>query len=128
VNSDEFYPRGGLNQLRRGCAMLRNAGISVLIDMHAAPEAQVSRNAFAGRCVANAGFWNQANFNRMNAAVGELTRIIHNEPSNFGSVWGIQALNGMYTYWTLPARFADCRTEPPTNGNEVKPFISMLDL
>ncbi|KAH7091868.1 glycoside hydrolase, partial [Auriculariales sp. MPI-PUGE-AT-0066] len=109
VNSDEFYPRGGLNQLRRGCAMLRNAGISVLIDLHGAPGAQVARNAFAGRCVANAGFWTQANFNRMNAAAAELTRVIHNEPANFGSVWGLQALN-----------------EPPTNGNETPGYYQFM--
>lgn len=115
VNGDEFYPRfvvlvvahspeldpvnlfsGGLGYLRRGCAMLRAAGISVLLDLHAAPGGQVAYNSFAGRCVSQAGFWNQNNFNRMNAASAELTRLIHNEPSNFGSVWGLQALNGAF--------------------------------
>jgi len=76
--------------------MLRAAGISVLLDLHAAPGGQVAYNPFAGRCVSQAGFWNQANFNRMNAAAAELTRLIHNEPTNFGSVWGLQALNGVF--------------------------------
>jgi len=109
VNSDEFYPRGGLAHLRRVGAMLRNAGINILLDLHAAPGAQVARNAFAGRCVANPGFWNQNNFNRMNAAAAELTRIIHNEPGNFGSVWGLQALN-----------------EPPNNGNDSPGYYQFM--
>lgn len=70
--------------------MFKNAGISVLLDLHAAPGAQTEKNSFTGHCVAKPGFWNQANFNRMNAAAAELTRLIHTEPDNFGSVWGLQ--------------------------------------
>ncbi|EJD36695.1 glycoside hydrolase [Auricularia subglabra TFB-10046 SS5] len=109
VNGDEFYPRGGLNYLRQGCKRFRDAGINVLLDLHAAPGAQVARNAFAGRCVATPGFWNQGNFDRMNRAAAELTRIIHNEPANFGSVWGLQALN-----------------EPPNNGNESPGYYQFM--
>lgn len=74
--------------------MLRNAGISVLLDLHAAPGAQVASNPFAGRCVSSPGFWTQANFDRLNAAAAALTTLIHQEPDNFGSVWGLEALNG----------------------------------
>ncbi|KZV81656.1 glycoside hydrolase [Exidia glandulosa HHB12029] len=109
VNGDEFYPRGGLNYLRAGCKRFRDAGISVLLDLHAAPGAQVAGNPFAGRCVSSPGFWNTANFNRLNAAAAELTRLIHNEPANFGSVWGLQALN-----------------EPPTNGNDTPGYYQFM--
>ena len=37
VNADESYPQGGLDFLRAGCQMLKAAGISVLLDLHAAP-------------------------------------------------------------------------------------------
>lgn len=42
--------------------MLKNAGISVLLDMHAAPGAQTPSNAFTGYCTASPGFWTQSNF------------------------------------------------------------------
>ncbi|KZV79249.1 glycoside hydrolase [Exidia glandulosa HHB12029] len=109
VLSNETYPRGGLNYLRAGCKMFRNAGISVLLDLHAAPGAQVSRNPFAGRCVATPGFWNQANFDRMNNAAAQLTTLIHNEPDNFGSVWGLEALN-----------------EPPTDTNDTPGYFTFM--
>jgi hypothetical protein len=38
----------------------------------------------------------------MNAAVAELVNIVHQEPDNFGSVWGIEALNGLLLP-TLPS-------------------------
>lgn len=75
--------------------MLKNAGISILLDLHAAPGAQVASNADTGRCVSTPGFWTQANFNRLNSAASQLTTIIHNEPQNFGTVWGLEALNGV---------------------------------
>lgn len=34
-------------------------------------------------------------FNRMTAAAAALVTIVHQEPQNFGSVWGIEALNGL---------------------------------
>lgn len=89
--------------------MLRNAGISVLLDLHAAPGAQVDHNPFAGHCVATPGFWNQGNFNRMNAAASALTTLIHQEPQNFGSVWGLEALN-----------------EPPTDANQTPGYFQFL--
>ncbi|EJD41338.1 WD40 repeat-like protein [Auricularia subglabra TFB-10046 SS5] len=108
----------GINS-RSGCQMLRNAGISVLLDLHAAPGAQVDHNSFAGHCVATPGFWNQANFNRMNAAASALTTLIHQEPQNFGSVWGLEALNGEYG----PFRIAP---EPPTDANQTPGYFQFL--
>lgn len=32
----------------------------------------------------------------MNAAVTELVRNVHTDPDSFGTVWGIEALNGLY--------------------------------
>ena len=80
---------------KAGCKLFKNAGISVLLDLHAAPGAQVASNPYAGRCVATPGFWTQANFNRMTAAAAALTLLVHSSPAEFGTVWGIQALNGV---------------------------------
>lgn len=109
VHSDEHYPQGGLDVLRAGCKMLKNAGISVLLDLHAAPGAQTSSNPFTGRCLAQPQFWQQDNFDRMNNAAAKLTEYIHNEPDNFGSVWGLQALN-----------------EPPTDGNQTPQYYQFM--
>lgn len=94
VHGDEHYPQGGLDSLRAGSKMLKDAGISILLDLHAAPGAQTASNPFAGRCLAQPQFWQQDNFDRMNNAAAKLTEYIHAEPDNFGSVWGLQALNG----------------------------------
>ena len=109
MNGDEHYPRGGLDYLRRGSKMLKDAGISILLDLHAAPGAQVANNAFAGRCLPQAQFWQQSNFDRMNAAAARLTEVVHAEPDNFGSVWGLQALN-----------------EPPTNAAETPGYWDFM--
>ncbi|KAF8322686.1 glycoside hydrolase [Clavulina sp. PMI_390] len=109
VYANETYPQGGLDYLRKGCAMLKNAGISVLLDFHAAPGAQTASNPFTGRCVSNPGFWTQSNFDRLNQAATELVTIVHNEPENFGSVWGVEALN-----------------EPPTNGAETPGYYTYM--
>ncbi|KAF8322689.1 glycoside hydrolase [Clavulina sp. PMI_390] len=109
VNAGETYPQGGLAYLRSGCAMLKNAGISVLLDFHAAPGAQTASNPFTGHCVSTPGFWTQSNFDRMNAAVSALVTIVHNEPQNFGSVWGIEALN-----------------EPPTDGSQTPGYYTYM--
>lgn len=76
--------------------MFKAAGISILIDLHGAPGAQTASNPFTGHCVESPGFWNQANFNRMQAAAAALTTIIHQQPQNFGTVWGLECLNGAY--------------------------------
>lgn len=41
--------------------MLKNAGISVILDFHSAPGSQVAYNTFTGHCVDTPGFWTQAN-------------------------------------------------------------------
>ena len=90
--------------------MLNDAGISVLLDLHAAPGAQVSNNAFAGRCVSNPGFWTQANFDRMVAAGRQLVNLVHTDPTSYGSVYAIEALN-----------------EPPTDGNATPGYQNFLN-
>jgi len=41
--------------------MFKNAGISVLLDFHAAPGAQTAAQTFTGHCVNSPGFFTQAN-------------------------------------------------------------------
>lgn len=110
VNDNEYYPRGGLDHLRTACKWFKDAGITVLLDFHAAPGGSTGTNSFAGRCVSPPQFWgNQDNVNRHLKAAAEMTKIVHSEPDNFGSVWGIEALN-----------------EPPQNGNETPGYMDFM--
>ena len=84
--------------------MFNDAGISVLLDMHAAPGAQTQNNAFTGHCVTPPQFWKQSNFDRMTQAVRKLVNYVHSEPDNFGSVYGIEALNEVCLISSYPRR------------------------
>ncbi|KAL1737970.1 glycoside hydrolase superfamily, partial [Schizophyllum fasciatum] len=53
----EFYPRGGLRQLRRGLSQLRDAGIDVILDHHALPGVQSPNQMFTGNCTTNVQFY-----------------------------------------------------------------------
>ncbi|KZV96513.1 glycoside hydrolase [Exidia glandulosa HHB12029] len=111
VNRDnEYYPKGGLDHLRKACKWFNDAGITVLLDLHAAPGGSTRTNSFAGRCVDPPQFWgNEDNVSRHLKASAELTRLIHSEPENFGSVWGLEALN-----------------EPPQNGDETPGYMDFM--
>ncbi|KAH7096734.1 glycoside hydrolase, partial [Auriculariales sp. MPI-PUGE-AT-0066] len=111
VNRDnEYYPRGGLDKLRRMCGWLADAGITVLLDLHAAPGGSTRTNAFAGRCVDPPQFWSSDdNKQRHLQAAKKLTELVHQEPESFRSVWGLEMLN-----------------EPPQNGDEAPGYAQLM--
>ncbi|KAK7031540.1 glycoside hydrolase family 5 protein [Favolaschia claudopus] len=53
----EFYPRGGLAQLRRGLKQLQKAGIVAILDHHALPGVQTPNQMFTGRCTSDVQFY-----------------------------------------------------------------------
>ncbi|TRM58757.1 glycoside hydrolase superfamily [Schizophyllum amplum] len=79
----EFYPRGGLQQLRRGLIQLRNAGVDVILDHHALPGVQ---------CTANVQFYTPANYRRALIWTAVMTTLSHIDPA-FASVVSIEAVN-----------------------------------
>ncbi|KAH7096735.1 glycoside hydrolase superfamily [Auriculariales sp. MPI-PUGE-AT-0066] len=111
VNRDnEYYPRGGLEKLRQMCGWFADAGITVLLDLHAAPGGSTATNAFAGRCVDPPQFWgNQDNMSRHLAAAKKLTELVHQEPEHFRTVWGLEMLN-----------------EPPQNGAAAPGYAQLM--
>jgi len=111
VNRDnEYYPRGGLDKLRRMCGWLADEGITVLLDLHAAPGGSTQTNAFAGRCVDPPQFWgNEDNMSRHIAAAKKLTELVHAEPEHFRTVWGLEALN-----------------EPPQDGSQTPGYMDFM--
>lgn len=88
----EFYPRGGLQQLRRGLIQLRNAGVDVILDHHALPGVQSPSQMFTGRCTANVQFYTPANYRRALIWTAVMTTLSHIDPA-FASVVSIEAVN-----------------------------------
>ncbi|TDL25414.1 glycoside hydrolase family 5 protein [Rickenella mellea] len=90
--STEFYPRGGLAQLKRGLKQLKTANIAVLLDHHALPGVQTPNQAFAGHCTSDVQFYTDANYNRALQWTAIMAAISHLDP-DFGSVFAIEAVN-----------------------------------
>ncbi|KAF9454435.1 glycoside hydrolase family 5 protein [Macrolepiota fuliginosa MF-IS2] len=90
--STEFYPRGGLKQLRRGLQQLKNAGITAILDHHALPGVQDAQQMFTGRCTTDVEFYTPHNYHRALVWTAVMTALTHLDP-NFDSVTAIEAVN-----------------------------------
>ncbi|KAF8166663.1 glycoside hydrolase superfamily [Mycena galopus ATCC 62051] len=58
----EAYPRGGLDQLRRGLQLLHKAGIVAILDHHALPGVQTANQMFTGNCTNTPEFYTAPNY------------------------------------------------------------------
>ncbi|EKM81573.1 hypothetical protein AGABI1DRAFT_118685 [Agaricus bisporus var. burnettii JB137-S8] len=90
--SEEFYPRGGMKQLRRGLQQLQNAGIVAILDHHALPGVQDPQQQFTGRCTTDVQFYTPHNYHRALVWAAVMTTLSHLDPT-FGSVTAIEAVN-----------------------------------
>lgn len=88
----EFYPRGGLQQLKRGLKQLRGAGIGAILDHHALPGVQTPQQMFTGRCTKDVKFYTQYNYHRALIWSAVMTAISHFDV-DFWGVWAIEAVN-----------------------------------
>ncbi|KAL1677078.1 glycoside hydrolase superfamily [Schizophyllum commune] len=88
----EFYPRGGLQQLRRGLLQLKEAGIDVILDHHALPGVQSPNQMFTGNCTTNVQFYTPYNYRRALLWTAIMTVLSHLDPA-FASVVSIEAVN-----------------------------------
>ncbi|KIJ30723.1 glycoside hydrolase family 5 protein [Sphaerobolus stellatus SS14] len=88
----EFYPRGGIKQLKRGLQQLKNARINVLLDFHAMPGVSSSLQMFAGHCTSDVEFYTPPNYFRALQWAAVTTFISHVDPA-FSTVFGIEAVN-----------------------------------
>ncbi|KAJ7282090.1 glycoside hydrolase family 5 protein [Mycena rebaudengoi] len=88
----EFFPRGGLEHLRRGLKQLKKAGIVAILDHHALPGAQAENQQFAGRCTPTPEFYTQDNYHRALIWTAVMTTLSHVDPA-FANVVAIQAVN-----------------------------------
>ncbi|KAH8110761.1 glycoside hydrolase family 5 protein [Phellopilus nigrolimitatus] len=88
----EFYPRGGIKQLKRGLRQLKAAGISVILDHHALPGVQTPNQSFTGRCTSDVKFYTEKNYHRALVWTAVMTALSHLDP-DFGSVFAVEAVN-----------------------------------
>ncbi|KAJ7777399.1 glycoside hydrolase family 5 protein [Mycena metata] len=88
----EFYPRGGLAQLRRGLTQLRAAGIVAILDHHALPGVQTANQMFTGRCTDDVEFYTQYNYHRALIWTSVMTTLSHVDPA-FANAVAIEAIN-----------------------------------
>ncbi|GLB41591.1 putative glycosyl hydrolase 5 (cellulase A) family protein [Lyophyllum shimeji] len=88
----EFYPRGGLAQLRRGLKQLSEAGIVAILDHHALPGIQEPGQQFTGRCTSDVQFYTPHNYHRALVWTAVMTALSHIDPA-FDNVVSIEAVN-----------------------------------
>ncbi|THU82400.1 glycoside hydrolase [Dendrothele bispora CBS 962.96] len=88
----EFYPRGGLKQLRRGLQQLKNAGIVAILVHHAPPGVSLPNEVFTGRCTTDVEFYTDYNYHRALIWAAVMTGLSQLHP-DFSTVFAIQAVN-----------------------------------
>ncbi|CAE6412240.1 unnamed protein product [Rhizoctonia solani] len=88
----EYYPRGGLEYLKKGLRMLKAKGIHVLLDFHAMPGVAAINQMFAGRCTADVQFYTDENYERALTWAAVMTRMTYQDP-DFNTVFAIEAVN-----------------------------------
>jgi len=88
----EFYPRGGLAQLRRGLTQLSKAGIVAILDHHALPGVQSPQQQFTGRCTTNVQFYTPYNYHRALIWTAVMATLSHADTA-FSNVVSIEAVN-----------------------------------
>ena len=111
---------------KRGVKMLKDAGMSIILDHHGLPGVQTSDQAFAGQCTTNVQFYvrpsnfvvtrvlcmltlSQTPYNYQRALVwtAVMTAVSHLDP-DFGAVFSIQAVNEPIMDATLTPGYGDC--------------------
>ncbi|THG99802.1 hypothetical protein EW026_g2630 [Hermanssonia centrifuga] len=88
----EFYPRGGLSQLKRGLSQLKAVGIQAILDHHGLPGVQTANQQFTGRCTSDVEFYTETNYHRALIWTAVMATLSHLD-SDFGSVFAIEAVN-----------------------------------
>ncbi|BBN01800.1 glucan endo-1,6-beta-glucosidase [Marchantia polymorpha subsp. ruderalis] len=92
VRSDEHFPRGGLAYLENVCKMARDAGLYIIIDLHAGPGGQDKNQQFTGHSVSTPGFFNSYNYERAYQFLEWMTRLRHTN-NNYANVGAIEVIN-----------------------------------
>ncbi|KAH6644133.1 putative glucan endo-1,6-beta-glucosidase B [Boeremia exigua] len=81
IDPGENWPRGGMKYLDAVAALAASHNISVILDLHGAPGAQVPNNAFTGRTTEPAAFYSPHNYARAYTFLRNITTRIHTLPA-----------------------------------------------
>ncbi|CAG8961548.1 hypothetical protein HYFRA_00013966 [Hymenoscyphus fraxineus] len=92
VWDNEFFPQGAFPYLERIVGWASDAGLYVVLDLHAAPGAQVTMNAFTGQNAIKANFYNTTNYDRAVVWLEWMTKVTHTN-RNFRNVGMVQIIN-----------------------------------
>ena len=111
---------------KRGVKMLKDVGMSIILDHHGLPGVQTSDQAFAGQCTTNVQFYVRSSFDCEAKALSMLTlpqtpynyqralvwtavmtAVSHLDP-DFEAVFSIQAVNEPIMDATLSPGYGDC--------------------
>ncbi|CAL5875247.1 uncharacterized protein PFLUO_LOCUS9551 [Penicillium psychrofluorescens] len=90
--NSEYFPQGGLPYLKNLCGWASDAGLYIIMDLHGAPGAQVSENAFTGQLVETPGFYNTYNYQRALRFLEWMTKLIHST-NQFRNVGMLEIVN-----------------------------------
>ncbi|EUC29967.1 glycoside hydrolase family 5 protein [Bipolaris zeicola 26-R-13] len=96
VDSSEKFPKMDLQYLDAIVEKAANLGMFVVMDLHGAPGAQKTLDAFTGQClpVSNLpGFFTQYNYDRATKWLDWMTRRIHTKPAYKSSIGIIGVVN-----------------------------------
>ncbi|EHK97475.1 putative Glucan endo-1,6-beta-glucosidase B [Glarea lozoyensis 74030] len=90
----EHFPHGhvAFPYLEQICEWAAQAGLYVIIDLHAAPGAQQANQPFTGQYAPNAGFYKPWQYDRAYQMLSWITEVIHRWPA-FRTVGMLEILN-----------------------------------
>ncbi|KAI5917239.1 glycoside hydrolase family 5 protein [Camillea tinctor] len=92
VYKSEHYPRGGLKYLDRLVGWAADAGLYIIIDLHAAPGSQTGNEEFTGHSVPKPGFFTLKNYERACEFLDWITERIHTNKA-YRSVGMLEVMN-----------------------------------
>ncbi|KAK0489258.1 glycoside hydrolase superfamily [Armillaria novae-zelandiae] len=122
----EFYPRGGISQLKRGLKELKNPGIVSILDHHALPGVQTPGQMFTGRCTSDVEFYTDYNYHRALVWTAVMTTLSHLDP-DFSNVIAIEAVNEPIMNATQTPGYGDSMENTTSSSSNPKVQSALKD-
>ncbi|KAJ5888973.1 glucan endo-1-6-beta-glucosidase B [Penicillium taxi] len=88
----ESFPQGGLEYLQELCGWASDAGLYIIMDLHATPGAQTPDNSNTGQLISEAGFFVNHQYERAFRFLEWMTSLIHST-TEFRNVGMLEIVN-----------------------------------
>ncbi|RMZ90711.1 hypothetical protein DV736_g2045, partial [Chaetothyriales sp. CBS 134916] len=92
IQDGEFYPRGGLQYLDRLMGWCSDAGLYIILDLHASAGVQAIEQQFTGHILSDPGFYTSFNYERALEFLEWMTERVHTTIA-YRNVGMIEVLN-----------------------------------